>query len=350
MALNSGGEAVTISQAPKMWQREFSVTKRSEMALLSSLVLLIAGFANPNSYGQNSPEKKAEETIGKVSLDPGDHVRTLMVGEQKRTYNVHVPKDYDESNPTPVVLALHGAGMNGSMMEWFCGLNKTSDAYGFIAVYPSGTGTGPFLTWNAGGLISEMKNNQIDDVAFISALLDDLGTAVNIDAKRVYASGLSNGGMMCYRLAVELSDRIAAIAAVAGTMAIDERETKRAISVMHFHGTKDTIVPYGPPFGKTPSFIRLKGVEETVEIWVRLNGCEKTPQTNMLSKDEDKTKVTRLSYVGGKDGSEVVLVTIDGGGHTWPGRQPPVAFLGKSARNISANELIWEFFQKHPLE
>ena len=151
-------------------------------------------------------------------------------------------------------------------------------------------------------------------------------------------------------ISIELSDRIAAIAAVAGTMAMEEQQPLRPISVMHFHGTKDGIVPYGPPYGTMPRVIRLKGVEETVEIWVRLNACEKAAKTDTLSKVDDKTKVTRQTYTGGKNGSEVVLVTIDGGGHTWPGRQLPIAFLGKSARNISANGLIWEFFQKHPLD
>src|SRR5690348_16081523 len=85
------------------------------------------------------------------TLGPGDHSRTLMVGGLKRSYLVHVPKGCDPKKPAPVVLALHGAAMNGSMMVWFSGLNKKADKAGFIVVYPSGTGTGPFLTWNAGG-------------------------------------------------------------------------------------------------------------------------------------------------------------------------------------------------------
>ena len=118
---------------------------------------------------------------------------------------------YDPKKPAPVVLALHGAAMNGPMMVWFSGLDKTSDKEGFIVVYPSGTGTGPFLTWNAGGFKGKMAEGKADDVAFIGKLLDDLDTVVKMDEKRVYACGMSNGGMMCYRLAAELSDRIAAV-------------------------------------------------------------------------------------------------------------------------------------------
>ena len=147
-------------------------------------------------------------------LGPGDHTRTIMMGEQKRTYLVHVPKDYDPKKPAPVVLALHGAAMNGPMMVWFSGLTKKADEAGFIVVYPSGTGRGPFLVWNAGGFKGKRAEDRPDDVAFLSRLLDDLGTAVKVDEKRVYACGMSNGAMMCYRLAAELSDRIVAIAPV----------------------------------------------------------------------------------------------------------------------------------------
>jgi polyhydroxybutyrate depolymerase len=154
---------------------------------------------------------------------------------------------------------------------------------------------------------------------------------------------------MCYRLAAELSDRIAAIAPVAGTIAIDESKPKRPVPVIHFHGTKDTFVPFERAKGRTPSFMKLRGVEDSIQTWVKLNGCKAKPKTDVLSKDGDGTKVTRTSYGGGKNGAEVVLVVIEGGGHTWPGMKPPASFMGKSAMNVSANDLMWEFFQKHRL-
>lgn len=134
--------------------------------------------------------------------------------------------------------------MDGSMMVWFSGLNKKSEESGFIVVYPSGTGVGPFRTWNAGGFSGKMAEGKADDVAFIGKLLDDLNGFVKVDEKRVYACGMSNGGMMCYRLAAELFDRIAAIAPVAGTIAIEDSKPKRPVPVMHFHGTKDDLVPF----------------------------------------------------------------------------------------------------------
>ena len=305
-----------------------------------------------NANAQPVPGSAAAPTTATARpepLGPGDHTRALMLGEQPRTYLVHIPKGYDMNKPGAVVLALHGALMNGPLMAQFCGLTETSDKAGFVVVYPSGTGIGPFLFWNAGGFQEKPAQGMADDVAFISKLLDDLGTVVKVDPRRVYVCGMSNGAMMCYRLAAELSDRIAAIAPVGGTIAIDESKPKRPVSVIHFHGTQDNFVPFEKASGNIPSFMRFRGVEESIQTWVTLNGCNAKPKTDTLSKDGDEMKVIRQTYSGGKDDTEVVLIIIEGGGHTWPGMTPMVGFIGKSALNVSANDLMWKFFQKHEL-
>lgn len=314
------------------------------------LTLLIVGLLTLISFAQELPPNEAPLKAHPDAIGPGNHTRTLLMGGHERTYIVHAPKDFDPKKPAPVVLALHGAAMNGAMMVWFSGLNKTSDKAGFIVVYPSSMGTGPFSAWNAGGFTGKMAGGKADDVAFIGKLLDDLGTVIKVDDKRVYACGMSNGGMMCYRLAAELSDRIAAIAPVAGTIAMEQSKPQRAVPVIHFHGLQDNIVPFEMTQGKWPSFMKLKGVEDSVQTWVKLNGCDEKPKTDTISKDGDEMKVTRTCYGGGKNGAEVVLIVIEEGGHTWPGQKPPVGFIGKSARNISANELMWDFFQKHPMK
>jgi polyhydroxybutyrate depolymerase len=306
------------------------------MNLIGKL-LLMAMFAS-QAWGQSDP------------LPPGDHLRALIIGGQKRSYLVHIPARHDPNQPAPIVLALHGAAMNGPMMAVFCGLNVNSDEAGFIAVYPSGTGAGPFLVWNAGGFGGQQAVGRVDDVAFISRVIDEVAKSVQVDTNRVYACGMSNGAMMCYRLAAELSDRIAAIAPVAGTIAIRESKPKRPVPVLHFHGTEDALVPFARSEGKIQSFIRLKGAEESVLAWVALNGCLAEPRLDVLSKAGDELKVTRKTYSGGRNGSEVVLVTIEGGGHTWPGMKPMVSFIGKSATNVSANALIWDFFSRHPMK
>jgi polyhydroxybutyrate depolymerase len=296
-----------------------------------------------------APFSNSAESSSAPRMSGGDHSRTVVSDGKKRTYLVHVPPAYNAEKPTPVVLALHGAGMDGAMMAWFCGLNQTSDKSGFVVVYPSGTGTGPFRTWNAGGFEGRMAANKPDDVAFIRRVLDDLRTVVNVDATRVYACGMSNGAMMCYRLAAELSDRIAAIAPVAGTIAIGQSKPERPVSVLHFHGTADAMVPYARSENRPPGFMRLKDVNESVQTWVKLNGCGEIPKSESLTREGEWPAVMRSTYSGGRDGAEVILVVIDGGGHTWPGKKPPFGFLGKSTLGISANQLMWEFFQRHRL-
>ena len=177
-------------------------------------------------------------------LAVGDHSRELKIGETFRSYSVHIPPSYDPARPTPVVLVFHSAMMNGNLMARFCGLSEKADRCGFVVVYANGTGSTPlFLYWDAGGVRGRVS----DDVGYVARLLDDLATVVNVDPKRVFAAGMSNGAMMCYRLAAELSDRIAAIAAIAGTMAIEDCRPRRPVPVIHFHGTKDGLVLYGGP-------------------------------------------------------------------------------------------------------
>jgi polyhydroxybutyrate depolymerase len=323
--------------------------KSVQSLVLQIILTLITVTLVPTlSISQDVPPTDETAIAPDVRLIIGDHRRTVIVDEVSRSAIVHVPHGYNVQKPTPVVLALHGAAMSGSAMVSFTGLNETADEKGFVVVYPDGTGPGPLLTWNAGGFTNGF-GSQADDVTFIRKLLDDIGTVVNIDPRRVYACGMSNGGMMCYRLAAEMSDRIAAIAPVAGTMPKGDARPDRPVSVIHFHGTLDTLVPFEMGNGNSPFWLRLRSVDESLSTWLKLDGCDTLkPTTELLSKDGDELKVTRQTYGPGTDATEVVLVKIDGGGHTWPGQKPPVQFLGKSAMNISANNLIWAFFQKHP--
>ena len=281
-------------------------------------------------------------------LTHGDHVRSVEIGDHVRSYLVHIPPSYDPKRPAPIVLALHSAAMNGATMARFCGLNEKADRSGFVVVYPNGTGSTPlFLYWDAGGV----RGRPSDDVGFVAKLLDDLGTVVNVDPRRVYATGMSNGAMMCYRLAAELSDRIAAIAPVAGTMAIETCQPRRPVPVLHFHGTSDGLVLFGGPDERIPKNLKFLSVDDSVRTWAKLDGCPDTPTIVRLPDLADEgTTVVRRSYGPGKDGAEVILYVIEGGGHTWPGRDPRVRFLGKSTRDISANDLIWDFFQRHPMK
>lgn len=288
--------------------------------------------------------------LGAPAPEPGDHQRTLTTDGRERSYVVHIPKQYDASKPSPVVLVFHGAASNPYGCMWFTGMSGKSDEVGFVAVYPAGIGAGPLRVWNAGARSGPLADEMPDDVKYVDALLDDLATFVNVDPRRVYATGCSNGGMMCYRVAAELSHRIAAIAPVAGPMALNEARPGRPVPVMHFHGTADPIVPFKGPAKGTPEFLSFKPVEDTISIWRRINGCPEKPSvTDYVDKVADGTTVRQLTYGPGTDGAEVVLIEVKGGGHTWPGRKPPVKLIGKSTLDISASDLIWAFFQKHPM-
>jgi polyhydroxybutyrate depolymerase len=184
-------------------------------------------------------------------------------------------------------------------------------------------------------------------------LLNDLATVVRIDEKRIYATGLSAGGIMAYRLASELSNRIAAIAPIAASMGMEKINPQRPVSVIHFHGTKDEAVPFKGGKGKLDqSGTDFYSVEYSIQSWVKANGCKTQPIVETLpDKADDGTKAIRKTYSGGKEDSEVVLIEIEGGGHTYPGREtlPGFEILGQSSQDISANDLMWEFFQKHPM-
>ncbi|WP_165232875.1 extracellular catalytic domain type 1 short-chain-length polyhydroxyalkanoate depolymerase [Aquisphaera insulae] len=282
-------------------------------------------------------------------LKAGDHLQELTVGGSRRSYIVHVPPGYDASRPTPVVLVYHSAMMNAAIMAGYCGMGRKADEAGFLLVYPNGTGTTSLLRyWDSGGV----RGQRSDDVGYTSALLDDLATRANVDPKRVYAAGMSNGAMMCYRLAAELSHRIAAIATVAGTMAIDECHPRRPVPVIHFHGTRDSIVPTKGADPKLIGPTRFLSLEATMDAWLRADGCPPIAAEATLpdADTEDGTRVRRRTFGPGKDDSEIVLYLIENGGHTWPGSDVRNKLLGLTTRDISANDLIWEFFRKHPMK
>lgn len=293
--------------------------------------------------------------VSVVAADPlgvGDHQQTLTVGDLKRSYLVHVPPKYDPRQPTPVVLAFHGGGATADHMVVTSGLNQKSDQAGFIVVYPSGTGQfDKLLTFNGGNCCGYAMNKRVDDVEFTRQLLDALGKSVNVDTKRVFATGMSNGGIMSYLLASELSDRIAAIAPVGGPMGTSSCQPKRPVSVIHFHGLDDDQAPFKGGKGKGLSGTEFYSVEHSIQAWVKANGCESEPIVTMLPDTaKDGTSIARKTYGSGKDGAEVVLIEIAGAGHTWPGREPRFKLLGKSTKNISANDAMWEFFEKHPMK
>ena len=285
-------------------------------------------------------------------LTPGDQRRTLFHDNRERSYLVHVPAAYDGARPWPVVFAFHGGATDAAAMARFCGLTQKADRAGFVVVYPNGTGRRDhLLTWNAGTCCGYAMWNNVDDIGFIGAVIDQLAREANIDLRRVYAAGMSNGAMLAYRLAAELSERIAAIAAIAGPMAQESCSPVRPVPIIHFHGTDDEFAPFGGGIGsRSIAHVHKHSVEYTIGKWLAANGCPAEPTSERLpALVDDNMPVAKKVYGPGRDGAEIELYIIENGGHTWPGEVPRVAFLGPCTRNISANDLLWSFFERHPL-
>jgi polyhydroxybutyrate depolymerase len=227
-------------------------------------------------------------------------------------------------------------------------LNDKADKEGFIVLYPNGTGPKfrrhNLLTWNAGDCCGKASQQDVDDVGFIRSLLAKLSTSLSIDQKRIFVTGISNGGSMAYRLACEMSDRIAAIAAIAANLAVAKCEPSDPVSVSVFHGTADDHVPYQGGFGeKAVNKKYKKPVSEAVTYWIHHNGTGITP------KIEEHGNIQKETYANGRRGTEVILYTIKGGGHSWPGGKPG-HWKGATepTREISATDIMWEFFMRHP--
>ncbi len=283
----------------------------------------------------------------KSRAQTGDREITIQSGGRTRSAIVHVPASYIGDRAVPLVLLLHGGGGNGAQAERSYGMNPVADREGFIVAYPNGTSAGSnMLTWNAANCCAFAYETDVDDVAFISALLDELSRRYTVDANRIYVTGMSNGAMMTYRLGCRLADRIAAIAPVAGALNETSCVPATPLPVIVFHGTEDTNVPYEGGEGPRQIYPRVdNSVAYAVSFWVNQDGCNPTPHTVTSASGNIVTD----TYSGGREGSEVVLYTIRGGGHSWPGGVPPVR-PGANAptQEISASELMWEFFERHP--
>lgn len=270
-----------------------------------------------------------------------------------RTYLIHIPPSYNKEKLIPLVIALHGGGGDGKRVEKITLMSQQSDKDGFVLVYPDAIEG----HWNDGRAVNKYRSHRenIDDVGFISVLIDVLAEDYNIDMKRVYVTGSSNGGLMSNRLACELTDRITAIAPVIGSIAENIAARclpTRPIPVLMINGTNDPMVPWE---GEYVRFGRKKlgkilSIPETVNFWVSHNGCLPMPEITWESDidPEDGTRVRKIVYGKCKDGVEVVLYEIQGGGHTWP-RSPrylPKFIFGKTSQDIDANQTIWRFFKK----
>jgi len=264
----------------------------------------------------------------------------IVSSGQERTYLLFVPTSYDPARPTPLVISIHGFAEWPAHQMQISGWNDLAEEYGFIVVYPSGTGFP--RRWRAGGRAG-VSGDAMADVSFISDLIDELGRRYNIDRARVYANGLSNGGGMSYMLGCRLSDRIAAVGSVSGAYAypLDECNPSRPVPMIAFHGTADPIVPYlgGPSRNSGASF---PAIPDWMAARARLNGCDLSPANLPVSGEVSGIRYSRCAQE-----TDVVFYTIHGGGHAWPGGEPmPAWIVGYTTQDINATRVMWEFFSR----
>lgn len=327
----------------------------------------VPGYPDRRSApGRAVPTERPAARTGASTYDFADSV---MSQGRQRTYRVHVPRSYTGRTPMPLVLAFHGYQMTGTAMRAVSLLDITSESNGFIVVYPDGVdrrwGDAPF------------SETGIDDVAFVDAMLKKLHESLRIDDRRIFACGISNGGKFVQKLACDMSNRIAAIAVVAASgldKVLAGCQARRAIPIVFFMGSEDPLIPRegeARDLGKAGEFLGLADVGITtlggnvgsmaglytaanvIEYWSKHNNCPPAPRSETLPDrhPEDGCRVRRDYYGPGSSGSEVIVYTVDGGGHTWPGG----AFLsvggvfGRTTQDISASQLMWDFFARHSM-
>lgn len=254
-----------------------------------------------------------------------------------RLYRLYIPVNV--AVRAPLVVMLHGGFGSAKQAEAAYGWDALADQEDFVVAYPDGDGR----AWNAGSCCGRSSATGVDDVGFIDAMVQEIKGSMPIDADRIFATGMSNGAMMAYRLACE-STTFAAVAPVAGTMMI-ACSTPSPVSVLHIHGLADANVPFAGGKGDGYAHVDGPAVEQVISLWRRVDDCA-APNVTTVG---DVTTSTAMCA----DGRAVELITIAGAGHQWPRTRVAPSFAAKRGANapyqgFDATQLIWEFFVAHP--
>lgn len=291
----------------------------------------------------NGDGSVSRDCVGKTGAR-GDSVRTFDHGGRTRTARIHVPESYDPTVPAMLVFNFHGFTSNGQQQEEYTRMSAASDARGFIAVHANGFET----SWNAGACCGAARDQGVDDVGYVMALLTRLEEEYCIDPRRVYSTGMSNGGFLSYRLACERADRFAAIASVTGMLGLDSADCNpsRPVPVLHIHGTEDGIVRYGGGQTSVGTFVSAAA---SVGHFRTVNGCA-SEATETFSMGDVRCE----RWGSCEASSDVELCTVTGGGHTWPGTEldPIVALLfglGHTTQYLDGTNYVLDFFEAHPM-
>jgi polyhydroxybutyrate depolymerase len=273
---------------------------------------------------------------------------------RRRTYRIYVPASLPEHRPVPLLVALHGGTGSGLQFEINSGFDVLAEAHRFIVVYPDGIEIGGTSilahgrVWNGGRCCGPAAGQHVDDVGFLSQLIDGISKEYEIDPARVYAAGHSNGAIMAYRLACELSDKIVAIGVQAGSLEVAACAPSQPVSVLHIHGTADKNLPIDGGRGSGISGIEFRPPIDAVTTFARVDGCA-TDST--VSASPDNADITVETWAPCRDGAAVEFVKVRGASHAWMGHASTrvgQVLTGPPYMNYDSSAAIWTFLAAHP--
>lgn len=338
-------------------------TRTAQLCITAVLAIAVTGLSAAESgalrerirgrLAERAGEKLAAEAppatllrAGAQITSPGRYEIRLRHGGQERMALVHVPRSWQAATQSPLVMALHGGG-GGALHQsddGNYGLITKAEQAGFIAVFPNGISpakSGMLATWNAGNCCARARNENVDDVGFLRAVVADLQRRTRIDPQRVYAIGMSNGGMMAYRLACEAGDVFRGIMAVAGTDNTKSCQPAKPVPVLHVHARNDDRVLYdggaGSKFRDEAMVADFTSVPATIDKWIRINHASAKPQRVLSVAGAWCDR-----HSGSAGAAPVQLCVTETGAHSWPGGSKPRGEAPSTA--INANDLMWEFF------
>jgi polyhydroxybutyrate depolymerase len=324
--------------------------KKKRVLLISVVAILIVLIAVAvGTYWMVGSAVRCE-LPGETAVEPGWSARTLISGGLERCYYLYAPPAYESAQPLPVVFSFHGFLSNPESQALISGWHKLAAQEGFLLVYPQGQKFPQ--RWDSG---ETWGDSDVNDVQFFRDMLEDLSSVATVDRSRVYVNGFSNGGGMTVRLGCEAADLMAAMGTVAAAVvSMEDCTPSRSVPVMAFHGTSDPVVEYEGgdmrgwllrwAAGVTDAPTYFVGAEDWTATWAESNGCQPTPEAI-----SPQGAASGVRYTGCDAGAEVILYTIDGGGHAWPSGWP-IPLVGKTTHDIDATEELWAFLKDYRLE
>jgi polyhydroxybutyrate depolymerase len=354
-----------------------SIHRRGRRALLGAAVLCPLALSAPSVLSDATPAAAATTTTTTTTVPAvlmpmaGSYVINLTFGGRNRDYRIHIPPQAAAGKPLPLVINMAGATQNGQIEEILSNMDPNADENGYLAVYPDGTRISKVLTpdpvakqaqygWNAGECCGLPVTRKVDDVGFLEKVIADVASRTPVDLRRVYMTGISNGGMMAYAFAAEASTHVAAIASISGQVELPTIHPTRSVPTMEFHSVNDPIAKFDGVPNKNPKLVL--SVMQGITQWEKADGCSTTPYDGTrivgapgsISAGETATPIT---YSGCQGGAQVVLWRFTGSGHVWPGsplnmgpkKNWVLTGSGRGIIIVNADETMWKFFSRYEL-